>query len=663
VNLPGRNRWTTIGVTAALVLSYPATMIAALWPNAWVFALGAAIGYAAEPLASRYAADTTQKLSQVNAGITLRFAIREVALILLLIRLDQTATASFVILAMGLLGLHAVRGVYSALTLYVARRRRLPLVTRGIDLSALAIPDAPHRLLTVRHTSTMLHLDVPVVVGTLIGLAAGTSRPGVIGLAIAYALGLAAITYMARHVLRNRRLGNEERVFAVVNKQLAELEPEVALYFSGSRESAYQVNMWLSTLHDIDRRPLIILRERAMVPLLGQTRAPVVCVPKALDIVRLDLSSLRFALYPANVGNNLHLLRVPGIRSVFINHGDSDKPASFNPFAKAYDEVWVAGPAGRERYLSMPTGVRDEDIVEVGRPQLASIQVGAVTPDPMFTVLYAPTWEGWSDDLLHSSVATMGPKIVRALLDHTPHLRLLYKPHPLTGTRDPRATEAHNEIVAMIEQANAVRVASGTWRDAAEQARERGRLEGLTHRLEAPTADEAAGDEAQISRDTGRSALVEDWQEAEDAWSEAYWNAVDWWRHRVITGPRPYVYDCFNRADLLVTDISSVAGDFIVSGKPFAVTNVGGLGVTEFRRLFPTAGTAAYLITPDCAELPKILAEAEGPEPDVMTERRRELKSHLLGPDEPDSVTRFGEAVDALIAKTLARAGEGRYVA
>jgi hypothetical protein len=663
VNLPGRNRWTIIGVTASLVLSYPAAMIAALWPNAWVFAICAAIGYAAELLASRYATEMVQKLSQVNTGITLRFAIREVALILLLIRLDQTGTASFVILTVGLLGLHAVRGLYSGLTLYVARRRRLPLSTRGIDLSELAIPDAPHRLLTMRPTRTMLHLDVPVMAGTLIGLAAGTSGPGVAGLAVAYALGLAGIAHMARHALRNRHLGNDERVFAVVNKRLAELEPEVALYFSGSRESAYQVNMWLATLDDIDRRTLIILREQAMVPLLGQTRTPVVCVPKAMDIVRLDLSSLRFALYPANVGKNLHLLRVPGIRSVFINHGDSDKPASFNPFAKVYDEIWVAGPAGRERYLSMPTGVRDEDIVEVGRPQLASIHAGVATPDPMFTVLYAPTWEGWSDDLVHSSVATMGPKIVRALLDHTPHVRLLYKPHPLTGIRDARATEAHHEIIAMIEQANAARVASGTWTGTAEQARERGRLDGLTRRLEPAGEQEAAGDEAQISRDTGPSALVGDWQQAEDAWREAYWETEGWWRHRAITGSRPHVYDCFNHADLLITDISSVAGDFIVSGKPFAVTNVGGLGVTEFRHLFPTAATAAYLVTPDCAELPKILVETQGPGPDVMAERRRELKSHLLGPDEPDSATRFAAAVDALIEKTQARAEQGRYVA
>ncbi|WP_371785977.1 hypothetical protein [Streptosporangium subroseum] len=663
MNPPGHGRWTTVGVTVALVLSCPATMIAALWPNAWVFALTAAIGYAVEPPASRHVADLVERLSQVNAGITLRFVIREVALILLLIRLDQTGTASFVILVTGLLGLHVVRGVYSIPTLRVAKRRRLPLVTRGIDLSELAIPDAPHRFFTLHPTRTMLHLDVPVVAGTLIGLAAGTSWPGLVGLAVAYALGLAGVAHMARHALRNRHLGDDQRAFDVVNRRLAELKPEVALYFSGSRESAYQVNMWLSTLDDLDRRALIILRERAIVPLLGPTRTPVVCVPKTPDIVRLDLSGLRFALYPANVGNNLHLLRVPGIRSAFINHGDSDKPASFNPFAKAYDEVWVAGPAGRERYLSMPTGVRDEDIVEVGRPQLASIRAGAATPDPMFTVLYAPTWEGWSDDLLHSSVATMGPKIVRALLDHTPPVRLLYKPHPLTGTRDARATEAHHEIVAMIEQANAARAAGGTWAVAAERARERGRLEDLTRRLEAHAGDGAVGDEAQISRDTGRSALPGDGKEVEDAWHESYWKAVDWWRHRVITGPRPHVYDCFNRADLLITDISSVAGDFIVSGKPFAVTNVGGLGAAEFRRLFPTAATAAYLVTPDCAELPKILAEADGPEPDVMAERRRDLKNHLLGPDEPDSVTRFAAAVDALITKDPARAGEGRYVA
>ncbi len=515
------------------------------------------------------------------------------------------------------------------------RRRRLPVVTRGFDLSELRIPDAPHPWLTTRHSRTMLHLDVPVLAGALFGLWAGVG-----GLAVAYALGLTATALMVRHAVRNRHLADEDRIFDVVNRRLAEQRPEVALYFSGSPDSAYQANMWLSTVDDLDHRAVIFLRERAIVPLLGRTRTPVLCVPKTMDMTRLDLSTVRSALYPANVGKNLHMLRMSGIRSAFVNHGDSDKPASFNPFARAYDEVWVAGPAGRDRYLTMRTGVRDEDIVEVGRPQLAPIDTSGTTPDPIFTVLYAPTWEGWSDDLAHSSVATMGTAIVRTLLDHSPRIRLLYKPHPLTGTRDPRATAMHEEIVAMIEKANASRETGG-----GEHA---DRLKALTRRLEALGGDETAGDEAQISRDTARVGSSDEWRETEDAWTEAYWQAGGHVRHRVITGPRPHVYDCFNHADLMVTDISSVAGDFIVTGKPYAVANVKGLGAEEFRALFPTAALAAYLVGPDCAELPGIVAQAQEEGLDPMAERRRELRDHLIGPDELDAGKRFEAAVSAL---------------
>ena len=645
-------RWITTGVDTALVLSYPAAVAVALVPNTWLFALTALIGYATEELASRRVKGITARLSKVNTGITVRFVIRELALLLLLVRQGHAGGTLFAALAMGLLGLHGLRGAYSALTRLVMRRRRLPLLTRGIDLSELAIPDAPDPMLTTRHIRTMLHLDVPVTVCALFGLSAGLG-----GLAFSYMVGLAALATMVWYARRNRHLGNEKRVFDVVNKRLAELKPEVALYFSGPRDSAYQVNMWLSTIDELDHPAVILLRERPMISLLGRTRTPVICVPNAQDMVRLDLSSVRTALFPANVGKNLHMLRMSSIRSAFINHGDSDKPASFNPFAKAYDEVWVAGPAGRERYLSMGTGVRDEDIVEVGRPQLAPIATTNVTPGRMFTVLYAPTWEGWSNDLAHSSVATMGPSIVRALLDHAPEIRLLYKPHPLTGTRDPQAIDRHEEIVEMIERANAGREAGG--------AEHGDRLKVLTKRLDALAGDETAGDEAQVSRDSGRSASATSdlWKKTEDAWTEAYWRSEGPLRHRVITGPRPHVYDCFNHADLLITDISSVAGDFIVSGKPYAVTNVNGLDPGEFRQQYPTAALAAYLIGPDCGELPAILAETQAEGPDPMAERRRQLKHHLLGSDEPDSAKRFAAAVAALSVKSFARTDDDRPTA
>jgi hypothetical protein len=123
------------------------------------------------------------------------------------------------------------------------------------------------------------------------------------------------------------------------------------------------------------------------------------------------------------------------------------------------------------------------------------------------------------------------------------------------------------------------------------------------------------------------------------------------------------VYDCFNHADLLITDISSVAGDFIVSGKPYAVTNVQGLAAEEFRRLFPTAAMAAYLVGPDCAELPAIVAQAGNDGLDPMTEHRRELRNYLLGPDGLDSGKRFGAAVSALASQPLIHTDDDRPAA
>ncbi|NEE19620.1 hypothetical protein G3M58_75780, partial [Streptomyces sp. SID7499] len=76
------------------------------------------------------------------------------------------------------------------------------------------------------------------------------------------------------------------------------------LYFSGSNESAYQGNMWLETMARVEGRPLIIMRERGLVPQLADTSVPVICVPAGTHLMNLDLSTVRVCLYPANVGKN-----------------------------------------------------------------------------------------------------------------------------------------------------------------------------------------------------------------------------------------------------------------------------------------------------------------------------------------------------------------------
>jgi hypothetical protein len=664
------NRLTVI---AALLISYPLLFVAAVLPTGthdrlpacWLFLAAAVISYLAEAVGPRVALYMVNLLNWLQVGITLRFAFREVALIVLLARVLHVGALQFAAFTLGLMALHGVRAVYSSLVIYVSQRRRLPVVTRNVDLGDLRIPDAPPRLLVANHTRTMLHLDVLALAG---GLAAAFTTNFVwalTGISLALMVGVLASAIMVPHARRNAHLGDKGRIVAAVRARVREYRPEVMLYFSGSSDAVYQLNMWLSTLARLNRPAVIIMRERAVVPLVSQTSLPVVCIDSAIDLMNCSLPSVRVALFPANTGKNIHQLRISGVAHVFIGHGDSDKTASFNPYTKVYDQVWVAGKAGRDRYLRAQVGVRDEDIVEVGRPQLAEIRPGAGDrADPILTVLYAPTWEGWiGDDPYQTSLVSMGLRIIRALTEEVRGIRVLYKPHPLTGTRDRRATDAHDSIVAAIEEANLRREASGGYAGearaseavraaaATEMASIEARLDKLTggQRIATASAGHQGPDDATLSRDSRPDTAGEaEHRRLNDAWQDVYWGSEGWWRHRVITGPLPTLYECFNRSDVLISDISSVVADFIATGKPYVVTNPAGLDDAEFCERFPTAA-AAYLLGADCAELPDICEQAARAGDDRLAQARRELKHYLLGPDSPDAQTRFSHAVEALV--------------
>jgi hypothetical protein len=345
---------------------------------------------------------------------------------------------------------------------------------------------------------------------------------------------------------------------------------------------------------------------------------------------------------------------MPGIRQVFINHGDSDKSASVNPFAKAYDQVWVAGPAGRERYLRAGVGVRDEDIVEVGRPQLADITAALpAEPGRMLTVLYAPTWEGWGEEVANTSVGKMGLRLVTALLQRDPRIRLIYKPHPLTGTRDAGLRQAHEAIVARIEAANRSRAGGAEPQAAARLDRIEARLRELTGDGRILGSNGARGggaiDYPMLSRDSRADpARDAEWQQLLADWHETYWRLHGSERHLVVTGPRPALYDCFGQSDLLITDISSVLADFLATGRPYAVTSIDDCPADDVRQQYPTTA-AGYLIGTRCTELPEVLAQAGLARADRMAAARQELRHYLLGPDMPGPQERFNAAMTELI--------------
>jgi hypothetical protein len=342
--------------------------------------------------------------------------------------------------------------------------------------------------------------------------------------------------------------------------------------------------MWLEPVEALHLGCVVVMRSAKAFQNLAPTTLPVLCLPSAVELMDLDMSSLRVVMYTANVGANIHMLREPGPKHVFIGHGDSDKQASINPYSKVYDEVWVAGRGGRERYAQADVGVRDEDIVEVGRPQLAALSTTVTRAGGRpFTVLYAPTWEGWlASDVCHTSVALMGEAIVHGLLDLSPPVRVIYKPHPLTGSRSPQARAVNEAITARVRAAG-------------------GDVDAVT----------CAGS-----------------------------------RHVVARGMVPALFDCFNEADLLISDISGVVADFLQTQRPYVVANPAGLAEDEFRSTYPTA-RGAYLLSPDCSELEEIVKlTRDGDDP--MRDRRQQLKQYLLGADAPSPLERFRIEVERL---------------
>ena len=62
---------------------------------------------------------------------------------MLLARVLNADAVQFAAFTLGVMALHGLRAVYSALAIYISQRRRLPVVTRNVDLSELRIPDPP----------------------------------------------------------------------------------------------------------------------------------------------------------------------------------------------------------------------------------------------------------------------------------------------------------------------------------------------------------------------------------------------------------------------------------------------------------------------------------------------------------------------------------------
>jgi hypothetical protein len=514
--------------------------------------------------------DVRAALARGQFGIATRTLVRELGMVSLVLTSAWTERHNVRATAILLLMVAGLRFAYHLLLVMVRRRSLHPVETRNIDLTGLRLPPSVPDVARRRLSERFHGLSALALLGAGIGVAA---HEPVVAFVISGGVAAAELCFVAwelNWLIGSRGALVRDRLHAAILKRVTSLHPELMLYHSGTEDTAYQANMWLSTIDRLKRPTLVVVRERDCFAKLGATTSPVVCIPDAVDFMTFTLPDVRVAMYTANVGKTIHMLREPGVRHIFIGHGDSDKAASANPFSKVYTEIWVAGQGGRDRYSRAGVGIHDDDIIEVGRPQLGGITPAPPGPiaDRMLTVLYAPTWEGWTKDPTHTSLVRTGPTLIERLVT-IPNVRVVYKPHPLTGSVELEAGRADAAIRATVARAG-----------------------GL---------------------------------------------------HATIVGPTPSLYDCFNDADVLVADISSVLSDFIASEKPYIVPNLTGLAESDFKEKFPSAGEA-YLLDPGAERIEATLDLIRNDDP-LASERAR-LKEYLLGPASPDAFTRFEAAVD-----------------
>ena len=90
----------------------------------------------------------------------------------------------------------------------------------------------------------LINSDVALVAGCAVGLV--------------YALQFGLVILLAKRTYFQMM----DSSLAEVTAKIAENKPEVMLYFSGGKKTTYQANMWFSVLERLDKKVMILFRER-----------------------------------------------------------------------------------------------------------------------------------------------------------------------------------------------------------------------------------------------------------------------------------------------------------------------------------------------------------------------------------------------------------------
>lgn len=289
-------------------------------------------------------------------------------------------------------------------------------------------PPAPARL-SIRRRKAALALAV----AGLVVAVAGAFTPLWWLLLLLAVPASAALAWLS--IERGVRLRRHDRR---LRRALISYRPTIAMAYAGRSGGPWQLRMWEPYLLASGERCIIVnlhakYVERILTEGEEPLRSPFVQLGSdgtdGLDDVLVP--SITSLYYVQNAQRNAAFLRRRHLTHVWLNHGDSDKPANFNPRHADYDVLVVCGQAGIDRYARHGIHVDAEKFEVLGRPQASGVEParGPIRDVEEKVVLYAPTWHGLDPEVNFSSLE-LGPQIVTALLARG--VRVVFRPHPLS---------------------------------------------------------------------------------------------------------------------------------------------------------------------------------------------------------------------------------------
>ena len=467
------------------------------------------------------------------------------------------------------------------------RLERARLLARRRDLSELPM----HMAVGFAAFFLTLPSERPIAADSVI--VAGTV---IVAVAVGYAV---LVAWQCRRLRPVLKLAHDDEVLA----EFIATDPEVLCYFNGHRGSTYAVDVWLRTFEACGRRVALVYRHRD-VRRVDTTTLPGIVARSDSMVEKLVTPSTRIALYPANGTLNIHLQRDPRLSHVFIGHGDSDKTGSASPFTRSYDQVWVSGQAAIDRYASAGVDIPPEHFVVIGRPPLSPrVRTLAIEHEAAKTD---------ADDSAAPLVA-LRAELADRDRDETPPT-ILYAP-TWEGYFDESdysslATIGVDLVTTILRELPGTRVIFKPHPLTGHRQRELGAVVGEI------------------------GALL----------------AADATFHPPTSGhPRVHLYEWFDFADLLVTDVSSVVSDFLGWDRPCAVTNPRGLTPEALHDEFPTTA-AAYVIDPDSPATAQVLRSALLHDP--LRPKREQARTYFIGGQDEDPLDLFNRALDDLYGST-----------